>query len=168
VGQQRVGSQGAAGQREQQRRHYQDATAVHGVTNGATDECADDQRDQLRQADQPDLERGPGQRVHLERDRHGSELAAEHLDQCASEQEAEAAAFPQWAEVDQDPVRHRSIVHAGCVRGGRPACNRAPMAGTMPVCRILRRPSGYPQRPPCGAAAGGVPAGEEWADGRGV
>jgi len=42
------------------------------------------------------------------------------------------------------------------------------VTGTMPVCRIPRRPSGCPRRLPCGAVSWRRSCGEEWAHGRGV
>ena len=105
-----VEGQHRARQPQGQRRHDQDSPSVHGVAHRPADERPEDERNQLDQADRADLERGTGDRVHLEGDRHQGELTPEHPRQLAREENAEIAAPPQRVQVEEDPIRHRPIV----------------------------------------------------------
>ena len=137
----RVDSQAAAGQGEQDRGDHQDDPPVERVAERAAGQRPDDQGHQLGQTDQPHLERGPGQRVHLERDRHGGELAGEDLHELAREQQPEAPGFADRTEINQDPARHGDH-HAW--QPGWP--------GRCPGC----------WRPGAGVSRGRCRAGREW------
>ena len=94
----------------------QDLAPVHRVDQRPAEQRPEDQREQLRERHQPDDERRPGDRVHLERDRDRGELVAEHRDPEPGDQRPVVARPPQRREVEKD-VPGRASVDARALIG---------------------------------------------------
>jgi len=106
VGHSGVDRHGAARQDEGRGGPEHDDAAVDRVADGAGVERTGDEREELGQADRPDLQGRVRHGVHLVGDGHDGELRAHHGDQLAREDEAEVAALAQRGGVHQDPARH--------------------------------------------------------------
>jgi hypothetical protein len=70
---------------------HQQATAVHGVDHRSAQQRPGDQREELGQRDQANVEGRVGQLVHLVRHRHRGQLGAEHRDELTGDQAAQIA-----------------------------------------------------------------------------
>ncbi|HJY93600.1 MAG TPA: hypothetical protein VJ371_01515 [Streptosporangiaceae bacterium] len=86
-----VDRQARAAPGHQHLRHHQQPAAVHGVDHRSAQQRSADQREELGQRHQADVERRVGQLVHLVRHRHRGQLGAEHGHQFPEDQQAQVA-----------------------------------------------------------------------------
>ena len=83
----------------------QQPTAVERVGEGAADDGQGQEREELAEREQPDLEGRVRQVVELERSRHRGDLAAEGRDRLPDEQPAEGRVASERAEVDRQTAQ---------------------------------------------------------------
>ena len=100
-----VDRQPGAAAGHQHLRHHQQPAPVHRVYHRSGQQRPGDQREQLGDRHQPDVQRGAGQLVHLVGHRHRGQLGAEHGHELAGDQAAEIAGPPQRRQVDEQAPR---------------------------------------------------------------
>ena len=100
-----VDRQPGAARRHQHLRDHQQPAPVHRVDHRTAQQRPGDQREQLGDGHQPDVERRVGQLVHLVRHRHRGQLVAEDGHELAPDQVAEVARPPQRRQVDEQAPR---------------------------------------------------------------
>jgi hypothetical protein len=98
-----VDGQAGAAQRHQQFDPDEQLAAVGGVDDRAAVQRADQQRDELGQRNQADVQRRVCQPVDLVRDGDRGELGAKQRHQLPAEQHPQITGLPQRREVDEDP-----------------------------------------------------------------
>src|SRR5919206_48683 len=113
LGQARVQREQQRDEREQRLGREQQPAAVDSVGDRAADDRERQQREELAQREQPDLQGRVREAVELKRRSDGGDLAAEGGDRLADEEAAERGVAAQRADVDDEPAQQPGLADLG-------------------------------------------------------